>query len=612
MADNSSQPRTLQTTWNAVVNEIVQIRTQENNGADPFSPQQRAYLGLAKPLALVEGVALISVPHPLAKEFIESELSGVICQALTKSFGRSYSLAVTVDPENAIQPFEYRVTQQDQPTNPPQPIHQPQPQPQPQPQMPPTEMADHSETQQNSVGNFSQHFGPSPAVSMPQPMGFSADTDRFSPPVNIPAEAATEQMGSPIPGGHYPIQPHHGQPQPASQLSQQQQYFSGYPQQSEQQQGWGISHAEQVPNPVEAQPAWRTREQPAHNPNREASLNEKYTFDTYVVSDSNKLPTSAAIAVAEKPARAYNPLFVWGDSGLGKTHLMHAIGNYAHQLNPKLRIKYVSSEEFTNDYINSVRDDRQESFKRRYRDLDILMVDDIQFLQGKEGTQEEFFHTFNALQQNGKQIVLSSDRPPKQLTTLEDRLRTRFQAGLIADIYPPDLETRIAILMKKSQADGISTSRDVLELIASRFNSSIRELEGAFIRVSAFASLNNKPIDVHTAEEALRDIMPDEQSVEITPDTIMLVTAEFFDISHEQLVSTTKSRPIAHARQLAMYLCRELTELSLPKIGELFGGKDHTTVMYADRKIRKEITEKRDTYDEIQKLTSKIKNYGRN
>jgi len=353
------------------------------------------------------------------------------------------------------------------------------------------------------------------------------------------------------------------------------------------------------------------REAPAHDPNRETSLNPKHTFESFVIGSSNRFANGAAVAVAENPARAYNPLFIWGGSGLGKTHLLHAAGNYAQVLHPGLRVKYVSSEEFTNDYINSLRDDRQESFKRRYRNLDILMVDDIQFLEGKESTQEEFFHTFNALHQANKQIILSSDRPPKQLTTLEDRLRTRFEGGLITDIQPPDLETRIAILMKKAAADGTEVDRSVLELIASRFESSIRELEGALIRVSAYSSLVNEPINVEMAEIALRDLAPDSADRQITAASIMEVTAEYFDIDVETLRGAGKKRAVAHARQLAMYLCRELTELSLPKIGEQFGGKDHTTVIYADRKIRKEMTEKRNTYDEIQSLTQRIKNRGR-
>ena len=353
------------------------------------------------------------------------------------------------------------------------------------------------------------------------------------------------------------------------------------------------------------------RETPAHDPNRDQSLNPKHTFDSFVIGSSNRFANGAAVAVAENPAKAYNPLFIWGGSGLGKTHLLHAAGNYAQLLHPGLRVKYVSSEEFTNDYINSLRDDRQESFKRRYRNLDILMVDDIQFLEGKESTQEEFFHTFNALHQANKQIILSSDRPPRQLTTLEDRLRTRFEGGLITDVQPPDLETRIAILMKKAQADGTVIHRDVLELIASRFESSIRELEGALIRVSAYASLNHAPITVDMAREALHDLAPEGGHAQITPTTIIEVTAAYFDIDPEMLTGAIKKRNVAHARQLAMYLCRELTELSLPKIGAHFGGKDHTTVIYADRKIRKEMTEKRGTYDEIQALTQRIKTHNR-
>lgn len=340
---------------------------------------------------------------------------------------------------------------------------------------------------------------------------------------------------------------------------------------------------------------------------RDNSLNPKYTFENFVIGSSNRFPVAAARAVSESLAQAYNPLFIWGGSGLGKTHLLHAIGNYAKVLQPGLRVKYVSTEEFTNDYINSVRDDRQEKFKRNYRNLDVLMVDDIQFLSGKEGTQEEFFHTFNALHQADKQIVLSSDRPPKELTTLADRLRTRFKAGLITDIQPPDLETRMAILSKKAQSEGTVVDLDVIELIASRFETSIRELEGALIRVTAYSSLISEPINLETAEIALRDIMPDPNNVEISADHIIEQSAAYFDITVEALTGIGKTRAVAHARQIAMYLCRELTDLSLPRIGEHFGGKDHTTVMYAAKKIGKEMNEKRDTYDQIQELTSIIK-----
>ncbi|WP_430334925.1 chromosomal replication initiator protein DnaA [Rhodococcus sp. ACT016] len=336
------------------------------------------------------------------------------------------------------------------------------------------------------------------------------------------------------------------------------------------------------------------------------SLNAKYTFDTFVIGASNRFAHAAAVAIAEAPARAYNPLFIWGASGLGKTHLLHAAGHYAQRLFPGMRVKYVSTEEFTNDFINSLRDDRKVAFKRRYRETDILLVDDIQFIEGKEGIQEEFFHTFNTLHNANKQIVVSSDRPPKQLATLEERLRTRFEWGLITDVQPPELETRIAILSKKARMDRLDVPHDVLELIASRIERNIRELEGALIRVTAFASLNRQALDLKLAEVVLRDLMPDSAALEINASTIMAVTAEYFNTSIDDLCGPGKARPLAQARQIAMYLCRELTDLSLPKIGQTFG-RDHTTVMYADKKIRKEMTERRKVYDQVQELTARIK-----
>ncbi|MGC4934471.1 chromosomal replication initiator protein DnaA [Gordonia sp. DT30] len=336
------------------------------------------------------------------------------------------------------------------------------------------------------------------------------------------------------------------------------------------------------------------------------SLNPKYTFDTFVIGASNRFAHASAVAVAEAPARAYNPLFIWGESGLGKTHLLHAAGHYAQRLFPGMRVKYVSTEEFTNDFINSLRDDRRVAFKRRYRDVDILLVDDIQFLIGKEGIQEEFFHTFNTLHNTSKQIVISSDRPPKQLATLEDRLRTRFEWGLITDVQPPDLETRIAILRKKAQMDNIAVPDDVLELIASKIERNIRELEGALIRVTAFASLNNTELDKSLADVVLQALLPNSGTLEISAAGILAITAEYFDISVDELRGPGKTRAIAQARQISMYLCRELTDLSLPKIGETFD-RDHTTVMYAERKIRKEMAERRKVYDHVQELTARIK-----
>jgi chromosomal replication initiator protein len=336
------------------------------------------------------------------------------------------------------------------------------------------------------------------------------------------------------------------------------------------------------------------------------TLNRRYTFDTFVIGASNRFAHAATLAIAEAPARAYNPLFIWGESGLGKTHLLHAAGNYAQRLFPGMRVKYVSTEEFTNDFINSLRDDRRASFKRTYRDIDVLLVDDIQFIEGKDGIQEEFFHTFNTLHNANKQIVISSDRPPKQLATLEDRLRTRFEWGLITDVQPPELETRIAILRKKAQMDRLDVPGDVLELIASRIERNIRELEGALIRVTAFASLNKTPIDKSLAEIVLRDLISDPSTMQISTAAIMAATAEYFETSVEELRGPGKTRALAQSRQIAMYLCRELTDLSLPKIGQAFG-RDHTTVMYAEKKIRNEMAERREVFDHVKELTTRIR-----
>jgi chromosomal replication initiator protein len=349
----------------------------------------------------------------------------------------------------------------------------------------------------------------------------------------------------------------------------------------------------------------------APRPAEPARLNPKYQFETFVIGSSNRFAHAAAVAVAEAPAKAYNPLFIYGDSGLGKTHLLHAIGHYAQHLFPSLRVRYVSSEEFTNDFINSIRDDKAAAFHRRYRDIDILLVDDIQFLQGKEGTQEEFFHTFNTLHNANKQIVISSDRSPKQLSLLEDRMRSRFEWGLLTDVQPPDLETRIAILRRKAAQERLAAPPDVLEYIASHIDRNIRELEGALIRVTAFASLNRTPTDVSLAEVVLRDLIPDNGAPQITPGSIIGITAAYFGLTVEDLCGSSRSRVLVNARQIAMYLCRELTEQSLPKIGQAFGGRDHTTVMHAERKIRNLMAERRSVYNQVTELTSRIKTQNR-
>ena len=351
----------------------------------------------------------------------------------------------------------------------------------------------------------------------------------------------------------------------------------------------------------------KTIDLPAQRGVDTSRLNPKYTFDTFVIGSSNRFAHAAAIAVAEVPAQAYNPLFIYGESGLGKTHLLHAIGHYTRNLNPKTRVRYVSSEEFTNDFINSIRDDKAQAFQKRYRDIDVLLVDDVQFLQGKVQTQEEFFHTFNTLHNANKQIVITSDLPPKQLQQFEERMRSRFEWGLMTDVQPPDLETRIAILRKKAVQEKLTAPPEVLEFIASKIATNIRELEGALIRVTAFANLNRQPVDMALAEIVLKDLIPDGSGPEITSATIMAQTAQYFGLSIEDLCGSSRSRVLVTARQIAMYLCRELTDLSLPKIGQQFGGRDHTTVMHADRKIRTLMAERRSVFNQVTELTNRIK-----
>ena len=337
------------------------------------------------------------------------------------------------------------------------------------------------------------------------------------------------------------------------------------------------------------------------------ALNPRYNFDTFVIGASNRFAHAAAMAVAEAPASAYNPLFIYGGAGLGKTHLLHAVGKHSRDLYPHLRVKYVSSETFMNDFINAIKDDGSQTFQRRYRDCDVLLVDDIQFLENKERTQEEFFHTFNALHNANRQIIISSDRPPKKIATLEDRLRSRFEWGLITDIQPPDLETRIAILRKKAEMDHLTVAEDVMSYIASRVESNIRELEGALIRVIAYASLNQTTATLDLAEEVLSHLFPTTGAEPVRTDTILAETAGYFGVTVDDLRSQNRSRPIVQARQIAMYLMRDLTDLSLPKVGDVFGGRDHTTVLHACQKIVGQLSEKRQVYHQIQDLTSRIR-----
>lgn len=337
-------------------------------------------------------------------------------------------------------------------------------------------------------------------------------------------------------------------------------------------------------------------------------LNPKYTFDTFVIGSGNRFAHAASLAVAEAPARAYNPLFLYGGVGLGKTHLMHAIGHYILEHSPSSKVVYISSEKFTNEFINSIRDNRAESFRNKYRNIDILLIDDIQFIAGKESTQEEFFHTFNALHEERKQIIISSDRPPKEIPTLEERLRSRFEWGLITDIQPPDLETRIAILRKKAKAENLDIPNEAMMYIANQIDTNIRELEGALIRVVAYSSLINQDITTHLAAEALKDIIPSSRPKMITIQDIQQKVGEYYNLRLEDFKARKRTKAIAFPRQIAMYLSRELTDFSLPKIGDAFGGRDHTTVIHAHEKITQQLKVDQDLYKVINNITEKIKN----
>ncbi|MET7990511.1 chromosomal replication initiator protein DnaA [Amycolatopsis sp. NPDC005232] len=560
--------------WEQVVREL-------SDGT--LSPQQRAWMRVTRPIGLLDGTALLAAPSDFAKEAIERALRGAITDALSRRLGRAVSLAVKVDSAEAIAPAPRYV-----------------------PAPPPVENG-HPDNGRIDNGRLEPgHLDPT-HVENGRPDNRRLENGRLDngsvaqqrPPIDG-ASMAAARAARPEPPRQRPV------PQPAP-LEE-----SDDPNEEVDEEGEALAAVHEIWPTFSGQPiAGQPYTAPAQPQTSKTKLNEKYTFDTFVIGASNRFAHAAAVAVAEAPARAYNPLFIWGESGLGKTHLLHAVGHYAQRLFPGMRVRYVSTEEFTNDFINSLRDDRKVAFQRRYRDIDILLVDDIQFLEGKEGTQEEFFHTFNTLHNANKQIVVSSDRPPKRLETLEDRLRTRFEWGLITDIQPPELETRIAILRKKAAQDRLAVPGEVLEFIASRVEANIRELEGALIRVTAFASLNQQAVDTSLAEIVLRDLIPDSHAPEITAPTIMGVTAEFFDVTLDELCGPGKTKALATARQIAMYLCRELTDMSLPKIGQTFGGRDHTTVMHADKKIRKEMAERRRIYDQVQELTSRIKQRAR-
>ncbi|MCI3240774.1 chromosomal replication initiator protein DnaA [Streptomyces sp. 7R016] len=620
-----------------------------------------------QPLALVADTALLAVPNEFAKGVLEGRLAPIVSETLSRECGRPIRIAITVDdsagepagppapPARSQQRYEepelpsgqyegygrhrgddHRPGRSEQlPGAPGDQLPHPRPEQLPHPrtdQLPTARPAYPSEYQRPEPGSW-----PRPSQDeyswQQQRLGFPERDPYASPSQDSYGQSGQDSYGSQTQDTYAPSSQDY-RPQPMErpsydgQRSEYEQQRSDYDQSRqdydqrdarrelpEQATGSGHVHrggpvgpnlpASGAPGPLAAQPA------PAPGPGEPtARLNPKYLFDTFVIGASNRFAHAAAVAVAEAPAKAYNPLFIYGESGLGKTHLLHAIGHYARSLYPGTRVRYVSSEEFTNEFINSIRDGKGDSFRKRYREMDILLVDDIQFLADKESTQEEFFHTFNTLHNANKQIVLSSDRPPKQLVTLEDRLRNRFEWGLITDVQPPELETRIAILRKKAVQEQLNAPPEVLEFIASRISRNIRELEGALIRVTAFASLNRQPVDLGLTEIVLKDLIPggEDSAPEITSTAIMSATADYFGLTVEDLCGTSRGRALVTARQIAMYLCRELTDLSLPKIGALFGGRDHTTVMHADRKIRNLMAERRSIYNQVTELTNRIKN----
>jgi chromosomal replication initiator protein len=538
-------------------------RALEALDAAGVTPQQKAFVRLTRPLGLLDGTALLAAPNDLTKEVLEQRMREAIVQVLSAELGHPVRLAVTVDASIV------------QPTAP----------------VPPGD--------QGALPGFDRSdlaaprgAEPARATDATRPAMDTVDLTQHAP-VAAPSAAVPAPGHTVLATGGSSLLPAGYRETPSAEFPST---------------GSLPAADEDLQHQVRPGTGRGQGGRPSAEP---ARLNPKYTFETFVIGASNRFAHAAAVAVAEAPAKAYNPLFVYGESGLGKTHLLHAIGHYAYSLYPAVRVRYVNSEEFTNDFINSIRDDKASAFQRRYRDVDVLLIDDIQFLQGKVQTQEEFFHTFNTLHNANKQVVITSDLPPKQLAGFEERMRSRFEWGLITDVQPPDLETRIAILRKKAIGERLQARDDVLEYIASKISTNIRELEGALIRVTAFASLNRQQVDLSLAEIVLKDLIPADDTPEITAATIMAQTAAYFSLTMEDLCGQSRSRVLVNARQIAMYLCRELTDLSLPKIGQQFGGRDHTTVIHADRKIRQLMAERRSIYNQVTELTNRIKQTSR-
>jgi chromosomal replication initiator protein len=548
--------------------------------ATSLSPQQNAMLNLTRPIGLFEDTAVLEAPNEFTQTVLESRMRRVLAEALSQRFGRDIRVAVQVEdapPSTAEEAGD-------------------EPMRRPWSAVDASRVAEEDRESQDRADDGRSAFGvraDAGAAPWDREAGDEpAGRDELPP---LRAVEPVVDRGAPEDWSSTPWPQEPADSGPGAGVAAVLPFDSGNGDRS-------------AARPAAREAAAFAERRPA---GLDPGLNAKYVFDSFVIGNSNRFAHAAAVAVAEAPARAYNPLFIYGESGLGKTHLLHAIGHYAARMFPNVRVRYVSTEEFTNEFINLVHSGRAEDFRRRYRDIDFLLIDDIQFLERAERTQEEFFHTFNTLHNASKQIVITSDRAPKKLTTLEDRLRTRFEWGLITDVQAPDLETRIAILRKKAWGERLQVPDAVLEFIASKVQTNIRELEGALIRVTAFASLNKQQVDLPLAELVLKDLISDEQGPQITAAIIMAATAEYFSVTMEELQGSNRSRTLVNARQIAMYLCRELTELSLPRIGASFGGKDHTTVMHAVKKITNLMSERRATYTQVTELTARIKSRAR-
>ncbi|WP_035535044.1 chromosomal replication initiator protein DnaA [Haloglycomyces albus] len=583
----------LASVWADVTNALT--------ASSKLTRQQQAWMRLSKPVISSPGIFIIETPDKIARSVFEGKLRPLLTEALSERLGQPTTMMVTMQDQEGSASSSATTETTD-----------------------PTPAQNH-----HDAGNPPTLFDTAEANLTPPPPAQAATAPTPEPAPTASADLYPNQDHT-APRHLEPTFPPRNNPQP-DPYSRETEIAPAEPRNPNGDQtvddGTESATADSdstvrptvAPPPIEdpdpdrrgtiSEPATVKRTHTAGD--GIARLNPRYNFDTFVIGSSNRFAHAASFAVAESPAMAYNPLFLYGGSGLGKTHLLHAIGHYAVKLGTAQAVRYVTTEEFTNEFINSVTEKRMLAFQKRYRDVDILLIDDIQFLVKRERTQEEFFHTFNALHNANKQLVISSDRSPKQLQTLEDRLRTRFEWGLLADIQPPDLETRIAILRKKAVQDDLNVPFDAVEYIATQIHHSIRELEGALIRVTAYASLNQKTVDKSLAAEVLSDyISEDGQAPEVTVEQILKVTTEYFDVSQADLKGTSRSRILVNARQVAMYLCRELTDLSLPRIGQAFGGRDHTTVMHATKKIRKQMAERRPIFTQISELTNKLKQSG--